>query len=149
MPPPTPRTMDDVVSESVARRRFQMNLMLLLGAAAVLLSGLGIYAVVSQSVSQRTSEFGIRMALGADTSRIRRLVLRDGMQPVVLGLIAGITLSLVGGRLLQNLLFGVSPTDSVPIASAVLFLLGVAVIAHLAPAWRASRLDPNAALRSD
>ncbi|HKE86040.1 MAG TPA: ABC transporter permease [Vicinamibacterales bacterium] len=149
LPVPAPRTMDDIVAESVAQRRFQMNLMLLLGAAAVLLAGLGIYAVVSQSVSQRTSEFGIRMALGADASRIGRLVLRQGLLPVVFGLIAGIGVSLAGGRLLKDLLFGVSATDAVPLVLAAMFLFSVAVTASLAPAWRASRLDPNTALRAE
>jgi putative ABC transport system permease protein len=144
---PTPRTMEEIVSESVAQRRFQMNLVLLLGAAAVLLAGLGIYAVVSQGVSQRIGEFGIRMALGADGPRIRRMVLRDGMRPVALGLIAGASLSLAASRLLQSLLFGVSPMDARSYLAALVFLSGVAVAASLAPAWRASRLDPNVALR--
>jgi predicted permease len=146
---PTPRTMDDIVSESVAQRRFQMNLVLLLGAAAVLLAGLGIYAVVSQGVASRIGEFGIRMALGADATRIRRLVLRDGMRPVALGLLAGASLSLAASRLLQSLLFGVSPTDGRSYVVALVFLSGVALAASLTPAWRASRLDPNAALRTE
>jgi len=146
---PTPRTMDEIVSESVAQRRFQMNLVLLLGAAAVLLASLGIYAVVSQAVTQRTGEIGIRMALGADAMRIRRLVLRQGMRPVASGLIAGLGLSLAGGGLLKNLLFGVSPTDSLPFVAASVFLIGVAIAASMAPAWRASRLDPGAALRTE
>jgi len=147
MPMPTPRTMDDIVSESVAQRRFQMNLVLLLGVAAVLLAGLGLYAVVSQSVAQRTSEFGIRMALGANASAIGRLVLRQGLLPVGLGLTVGIGVSLAGSRLLRNLLFGLSPTDSLPFVAASLFLLAVATLSSLAPAVRASRLDPGAALR--
>jgi putative ABC transport system permease protein len=146
---PTPRMMEDIVSESVAQRRFQMNLVLLLGAAAVLLAGLGIYAVVSQAVSQRIGEFGIRMALGADSARIRRLVVRDGMRPVALGLVAGASLSLAATRLLQSLLFGVSPSDGRSYVVALVFLSGVALAASLAPAWRASRLDPNAALRTE
>jgi putative ABC transport system permease protein len=146
---PTPRTMDEIVSESVAQRRFQMNLVLLLGAAAVLLSGLGIHAVLSQGVSQRIGEFGIRMALGADGARIRRLVVRDGMRPVALGLIAGASLSMAASRLLQSLLFGVSPTDGGSYLVALVFLSGVALAASLVPAWRASRLDPNTALRME
>ena len=138
-----------IVSESVAQRRFQMNLVLLLGAAAVLLAGLGIYAVVSHGVSQRTGEFGIRMALGADGARIRRLVVRDGMRPVALGLIAGASLSLAASRLLQSLLFGVSPSDGRSYIIALVFLSSVALAASLVPAWRASRLDPNAALRTE
>jgi putative ABC transport system permease protein len=146
---PTPRMMEDIVSESVAQRRFQMNLVLLLGAAAMLLAGLGIYAVVSQAVSQRIGEFGIRMALGADSARIRRLVVRDGMRPVALGLVAGASLSLAATRLLQSLLFGVLPSDGRSYVVALVFLSGVALAASLAPAWRASRLDPNAALRTE
>ena len=146
---PTPRTMDDIVSESVAMRRFQMNLVLLLGAAAVLLAGLGIYAVVSHGVSQRIGEFGIRMALGADGARIRRLVVRDGMRPVALGLAGGAALSLAASRLLNSLLFGVSSTDGRSYVVAIVFLSTVALAASLAPAWRASRLDPNAALRTE
>jgi len=146
---PTPRTMEAIVSESVAQRRFQMNLVLLLGAAAVLLAGLGIYAVVSHGVAQRTGEFGIRMALGADGARIRRLVVRDGMRPVALGLIAGASLSLAASRLLQSLLFGVSPSDRRSYVLALVFLSSVALAASLLPAWRASRLDPNAALRME
>jgi len=126
-----------------------MNLVLLLGAAAVLLAGLGIYAVVSHGVSQRTGEFGIRMALGADGARIRRLVVRDGMRPVALGLIAGASLSLAASRLLQSLLFGVSPSDGRSYIIALVFLSSVALAASLVPAWRASRLDPNAALRTE
>jgi putative ABC transport system permease protein len=146
---PIPRTMDDILSESVALRRFQMNLVLLLGAAAVLLAGLGIYAVVSQAVSQRVGEFGIRMALGADGARIRRLVMRDGMRPVAIGLGGGAALALAASRLLNSLLFGVSPTDGRSYVVAIVFLSIVALAASLAPAWRAARLDPNTALRTE
>lgn len=147
LPAPTPRTMDDIVAASVVQRRFQMNLMLLLAAAAAFLAALGIYGVVSQVVTQRTSEFGIRMALGANGGNIRRLVLRQGLLPVVIGLAAGIIASLGAGRLLQSLLFRVSPSDIAPFAVASLFLLSIALLSSFIPAWRASRIDPIRALR--
>ena len=146
---PAARTMDEIVADSVATRRFQMMLVLLLAAAAVFLAGLGIYGVVSQAVAQRTAEFGIRMALGADSGRIRHLVLRQGLLPVGAGLAAGLVASVVAARLLRSLLFGVSPTDVTPFAATSFFLVGVALIASLIPAWRASHIDPMAALRHE
>jgi ABC-type antimicrobial peptide transport system permease subunit len=144
---PAIRTMDDIVDTSVAGRRFQMTLVMLLALAALVLAGLGIYGVVSQAVSQRTSEFGIRMALGANATSIRRLVVRQGLMPVLAGLAVGIVGAMGVSRFLQSLLFGVTPTDPIPLAAAALFLLSVATLASLVPAWRASRLDPMRALR--
>jgi predicted permease len=144
---PTPRTMEDIVAESVAQRRFQMNLMLVLAGAAVFLAALGIYGVVSQAVAQRTAEYGIRMALGAERRRVLQLVLRQAMGPVILGLLIGSTVSLGAARLLRTLLFGVTPTDAMPFAAAILFLMNVALLAAFMPAWRATRVDPVAALR--
>jgi ABC-type antimicrobial peptide transport system permease subunit len=141
--------MEDVVADSVAQRRFQMTLVLLLAAAAVFLAGLGIYGVVSQAVMQRTSEFGIRMALGADPRNIRRQVIRQGLVPVVVGLGGGFIASLGVGWLLRSLLFGLSPTDARSFAGASLFLLSVALLASFIPAWRASRIDPMIALRHE
>jgi putative ABC transport system permease protein len=146
---PTPRTMEDIVAASVAQRRFQMNLMLLLAAAAVFLAGLGIYAVVSQSVAQRTGEFGIRVALGATSGNILHLVLRYALRPVLVGLGAGIVTSLGLGQFLRSLLFGVSPTDPMPFVAAGMFLVSVALLASFTPAWRAARVDPMVALRHE
>jgi ABC-type antimicrobial peptide transport system permease subunit len=139
--------MMDIVAQSVAQRRFQMNLLLVLAGAAVFLAALGIYGVVSQAVAQRTAEFGIRMALGAERRRVLQLVLRQAMGPVILGLLIGITVSLGAARLLRTLLFGVTPTDAMPFAAAILFLMNVALLAAFMPAWRATRVDPVAALR--
>ncbi len=144
---PTPRTMEDIVAASVAQRRFQMNLMLILAGAAMFLAALGIYGVVSQAATQRTGEFGIRMALGADRRSVLQLVLRRAMGPVILGLFVGIAASLGVGRLLRTLLFGVTPTDAMPFAAATLFLVTVALLASFIPAWRAARVDPVVALR--
>lgn len=144
---PVPQTMDEVVDASVAERRFQMNLMLILGAAAVFLAGLGIYAVVAQGVVQRTAEFGIRMALGANTGAILKLVLRRAMVPVAIGLGAGVLGSLAASRLLEGLLFGVSPTAALPFVAATAFLLTIALVASVIPARRAARVNPIDALR--
>lgn len=149
LPVPTPRTMEDIVAASVAQRRFQMNLMLLLAAAAAFLAGLGIYAVVSQSVAQRTGEFGIRMALGAAPGNILGLVLRHALRPVLVGLGAGIVMSLGLDQFLRSLLFRVSPTDLVPFVSTGGFLVAIALLASLLPAWRAARVDPMMALRHE
>jgi putative ABC transport system permease protein len=124
-----------------------MTLMLLLAAAAVFLAGLGIYAVVAQTVIQRTAELGLRMALGADSRQILGLVLRRAMMPVGLGLAAGIGAALGAGRILRTLLFGVSPTDVMPVATASVFLLSVALVASFVPARRATRLNPLDTLR--
>jgi ABC-type antimicrobial peptide transport system permease subunit len=146
---PTPRTMDSIVRESVAQPRFQMNVMLLLALAALFLAGLGIYGVVSQGVLQRRGEFGLRLALGSRPAGIHALVLRRAMVPVLLGLAAGIAASLGIGRLLRSLLFGVSPNDLLPLGAAAVFLTGVALLAALIPAWRATRISPLEALRAE
>jgi putative ABC transport system permease protein len=145
----TMRTMEGIVTESVATRRFQMNVVLWLGIAAAFLAGLGIYGVVSQAVAQRTSEFGIRMALGAEMRNIRDLVLLQGLVPVAGGVAVGVVAAVAVGRVLRTLLFGVSPTSVLPFVAAALFLVAVAVVASLIPAWRAARLDPIRALRCE
>ncbi|MGH9640377.1 MAG: ABC transporter permease, partial [Bryobacteraceae bacterium] len=111
MPIPQIRTMHELVSDSLAQRKFQLELILLFAAAAMLLAGLGIYGVISYSVAQRTTEVGIRMALGAQASNIRGLILRQGLAPVLIGLAAGIAASFGVDRLLTSLLFGISSAD--------------------------------------
>jgi predicted permease len=144
---PAPLTMDEIVEASVAERRFQMNLVLILGLAAVFLSALGIYAVVAQTVVQRTAEFGVRMALGAGPSKILGLVVRRTMAPVGVGLAAGLAASVGAAQLLRSLLFEARPTDALPFAGATLFLLTVALVASIIPARRAMRVNPLEALR--
>jgi putative ABC transport system permease protein len=124
-----------------------MDLVLLFGMSALLLASLGIYGVVSYSVRHRTSEIGIRMALGALRSNICGMVLRQGLTPVIAGLSAGIIASFMAGRLIKSLLFGVSAADAMAIAGVVLLLMLVAACAILVPALRAARVDPAAALR--
>lgn len=149
LPVPRFQTMQQIVDESVAQRRFQMNLVLLFGLAALALASLGIYGVVSYAVVMRTNEIGIRMALGARTAEILRMVLSQALAPVAAGLICGLVVSLAAGRLLSGLLYGVRTTDATTIAGVVVTLLAVALIAGLIPARRATRVDPMTALRCD
>ncbi|MGI8961090.1 MAG: ABC transporter permease [Bryobacteraceae bacterium] len=146
VPVPAFRTMGDVVSESVAQRRFQMNLILIFAFSAMLLVSLGIYGVVSYSVAQRTSEMGIRMALGAQSGNIRGMVLRQGLLPVTIGLGAGLVASFALSRALTSLLFGISTTDPTTILAVTALLVAVGAAATYVPAHRATRVDPITAL---
>lgn len=116
---------------------------------ALLLAAIGLYAVIAHSVSQRTNEIGLRMAIGAAAHDIRRLIFREGMRPVALGLIAGLTMSLAVNRVLQSQLVGVSPYDPVTLAAAAVVLILVALLACQIPSRRALRVDPAVALRHD
>ena len=147
LPLQTFQTMDDIVTESVAQRRFQMNLVLLFAVAALLLASLGIHGVVSYSVTQRTNEMGIRMALGATQGDIRGMVLGQGLAPVAIGLAIGALASLGLDRVLGSLIFGVSAHDPLTFASVALVLALVAALASYLPARRATRVDPLTALR--
>ncbi len=147
LPVPAFRTMDEIVAESVAQRRFQMTLVLLFGLTALLLASLGIYGVVSYSVAQRTNEMGIRMALGAPRAGIRSLVLRQSLPPVMLGLGVGVVASLALGRVLSSLLFGVGTGDPLTIFTVIALLSAVAIVAAYIPAHRATQVDPITALR--
>ena len=142
-------TLEDVVRRSVAGRRFPMLLLLAFASLALLLSSVGIYGVTAYAVSQRTREIGIRLALGADGRRIRRLVLREGLRLALGGLAAGLAAALALTRLLAGLLFEVRPADPPTYLGTALLLLGVALAACWIPARRASRLDPSNALRSE
>jgi putative ABC transport system permease protein len=147
VPVPEMQTMQQVMAESVAQRRFQMTLVILFAAAALVLAGLGIYGVVSYSVTRRRTEMGIRMALGARAAGLQRLVLWHALRPVLAGLAAGIAGALAAGRVLSALLFQVSPRDPLTIAAVAGVLLIVAAAAALLPARRLTRVDPMSALR--
>ncbi len=147
LPLPRVKTMREIVSASVAQRRFQLNLVMLFAAIGLVLASLGIYGVVSYAVQQRRGEMGIRMALGATASNLRFQVLRQGLGPVLMGLAAGIAGTLAIGRLLSGLLFGVSFADPLTIASVAAILFLVAAAACYVPALRVTRADPLAALR--
>jgi len=116
-------------------------------ALALALAGVGLYGVIGYAVSRRTHEIGIRMALGAETRRVLALVVTRGMVLVVLGIGAGTLLSLLAGRVLASVLYGIGPTDAIAFGAAVATLLLVALLANLVPARRAARVDPMVALR--
>jgi putative ABC transport system permease protein len=141
------RTMQSIVATSVAPRRFQTTLVLIFAIAAALLAGLGIYGVVSYSTSQRTNEIGVRMALGAQRTNIASLIVRQALLPVAAGLLAGVVLALVSGRVLSSFLFGVNPLDLLTILGVVCFLGMVASVAVYFPMRRAMYISPMNALR--
>jgi predicted permease len=147
LPLSTFRTMEEVVEGSVAQRRFQTNLVLAFGVAAMLLASLGVYAVMSFAVTQRTTEIGIRLALGAERGAVLRMVLRQALRPVAVGVAAAVPLALGAGSWIRSLLFGVSPQDPATIAVVCLALITVAMLAAYLPARRAANLDPLTALR--
>ena len=142
-------TMREILSESISSRRFQTLLAGTFAGAALLLACLGIYGVISYSVARRTSEIGIRIALGAQVSQVSMLVFRQGIQPVFGGLVAGVAAALGAGQLISSFLFGTEPRDPAAIAAVVVMILLVAAAACWAPARRASRIDPMAALRNE
>jgi predicted permease len=141
------RTMEEVVEGSVAQRRFQTNLVLAFGLAAMLLASLGVYGVMSFAVTQRTTEIGIRLALGAERGPVLRMVLRQALRPVAAGVAAAVPLALGAASWLRSLLFGVSPQDPTTITVACLALIMAAMLAAYLPARRAANLDPLKALR--
>jgi predicted permease len=142
-------TMREIFSESVSSRRFQTILAGAFAAAALLLACFGIYGVISYTVTRRTNEIGIRIALGAQASQVSMLVLRQGIRPVIAGLIAGVAAALAAGELIRSFLFGASAHDPAAISAVVAILLVVAIAACWTPARRASRIDPMVALRTD
>jgi putative ABC transport system permease protein len=142
-------TMQEVVSESVRSRKFQTELAAVFAGASLLLACLGIYGVISYSVTRRTNEIGIRMALGARASQVITLVLREGIRPVLGGLVVGVLAVLAIGRLIGSFLFGTQARDPVAIMAVAAILLLVAAAACWAPARRASQIDPMTALRDE
>jgi putative ABC transport system permease protein len=140
------RTMDDVVMNSLGTRRVSMQLFAVFAAAALLLAAVGIYGVLAYSVTQRTQEIGIRMALGAQKSDVLSLVIRQGMLLTVIGVAVGLVGAFALTRLIASLLFGVAATDPLTFVAIPLLLLFVALVACYLPARRAARLDPKVAL---
>ncbi|HEV7902607.1 MAG TPA: ABC transporter permease [Pyrinomonadaceae bacterium] len=141
------RTMEEIVSESVARQRFSMLLLGIFAALALVLAAVGIYGVMSYSVAQRTREFGIRMALGAQRGDVLKLAVGQGLKLVLVGIAIGLGAAFILTRVMSSLLFGVSATDPLTFITISLVLVGVAVLASFIPALRATKIDPMVALR--
>lgn len=141
------RTMDQGIAQTNAQPRFQALLLGIFGALGLLLAVVGIYGVISYSVTQRTHEIGIRMALGAAPTQVMRLILAHGLKLALLGVAIGIAAALALTRLMSSLLFGISATDPLTFAAVTVLLLAVAIAACYIPARRAMRVDPMVALR--
>jgi ABC-type antimicrobial peptide transport system permease subunit len=141
------RPMTEIVVQSTARQDFNMLLLTIFGATALILAAIGIYGLMAYSVQLRTQEMGIRMALGADRSRIRHLVVWQGMRLAIVGVVIGIAAAFGLTRFLASFLYGVKSWDPLVFVTVPLILTAVALVAVWFPATRASRLDPQQALR--
>jgi putative ABC transport system permease protein len=143
------KTMEQRVASSISQSKLNTVLIGLFAGVALALASIGIYGVISYAVAQRTREIGIRMALGATTTDVLGLVVRQGMTPALLGVLVGVAAALGATRLMGSLLYGVSATDPIVFAAVCAVLTVVALAACLVPARRASLVDPNVALRND
>jgi putative ABC transport system permease protein len=141
------RTMDEILSESIARQRFSMLLLAIFAGVALILAAVGIYGVMSYSVAQRTHEIGIRMALGAQSGAVLKLAVGYGLKLVIAGVVIGLIAAFALTRVMSTLLFGVTATDPTTFTLISLLLVGVAAIASYIPARRATKVDPIIALR--
>lgn len=144
-----PQSMDTVVAQALGEARLMMLLLSVFAGVALLLAAVGIYGAVAYTVEQRTGEIGVRMALGAQTADVLRLVVTQGMKPVLVGLISGLAAALALGRLLTSQLYQVSPHNPVLLIATALLLGLIALLACLLPARRATLVDPIQALRTE
>ena len=133
----------------MATRRFTLALLAIFAATALVLAIVGLYGALSYVVSQRQREIGVRVALGAGTQDIRRLVVSQGMTPATIGLATGLLVAIAAGRAIQSMLFGVTTTDAATFAAVPLLIGGSALAACLLPAGRAARIDPAVTLRAE
>jgi ABC-type antimicrobial peptide transport system permease subunit len=142
------RTLQDYLDAAAAPRAFTMVLILIAAGTALLLGLVGIYGVMSYIVSQRTSEIGVRIALGAEPANVTRMIVRQGGLVALGGVAIGLGAALAGSRLVASLLYDVSPRDPAVFAATTFILLAIALVACWLPARRAARVDPLAALRA-
>jgi putative ABC transport system permease protein len=143
------RTLEELMDNAIARTRLMLVLLVTFGLVALVIAAVGIYGVMAYSVSQRTMEFGIRMALGASRRDVLREVMRRGMRTVAVGVLLGVGAALLLGKVVGALLYNTSPRDPFTLVAIVLLLLAVALIACLLPARRATKVDPMVALRAE
>jgi len=142
-------TMDQLISTSISRRRFSMLLLGIFGGLALLLAAIGIYGVISYSVTQRTHEMGLRIALGAKPGDLAALIVRQGMRLALVGVAVGTVASLGLTTLMSSLLYGVRPNDPITLVGGALLLACAALLGCYIPARRAARVDPIVALRQE
>jgi len=148
-PASSARTMNQFLAAALAARRFNMLLLSVFAGAALLLAAAGVYAVISSSIAERTREIGIRLALGARAVDVLKLVVREGMKLVGIGVVIGLAGAVALTRMMTSLLYGVSATDPVTLIGVAALLVGVALVAALVPARRATKVDPMSALRCE
>jgi predicted permease len=142
-------TMNQLLGKSTQDQSFNTTLLVAFGSLSLVLAAVGLFGVMSYIGAQRTTEIGIRIALGAQREQVMRKMLLDGMRPAVFGLVVGLAASLEAGRLMRDLLYEIKPLDPEVFAAVAATLLAVAAFACIVPAWRASRLDPVQALRAE
>lgn len=142
-------TLEDVAWEATARHRFRAVLVVMFAGLALLLAMIGLFGILAYSVQQRVRDFGIRRALGATTRNVLSLVVRSAARVIVTGIVIGLALSAVLGRLFVTVLFGVQPLDLVTFVSVTIVLVLTAIVSIAGPAWRATRIDPAVALREE
>jgi ABC-type antimicrobial peptide transport system permease subunit len=143
------RTLGEVVAGDTSRRRFQTLLVALFASVGLAMVLGGVHGLLSWQVAQRTREFGIRMALGADAGRLVRAVMKRGLVLAGLGSIVGCVLAIGGSRVVESLLFGVSARNPVSLIAVAVLMASVGVVGAAVPAWRASRVDPAITLRAE
>jgi predicted permease len=142
-------TIPQIIGESTINQSFSASLVLAFAVLSLLLAGVGLYGVLSYVVTQRVTEIGIRIALGAQRGQVLGMVLKDGLRPVGMGLLIGICGGMAVGYVIRSLLYGTRPADPLVLTGIVFTMLAVAIVACAAPAWRASSVDPMQALRTE
>jgi putative ABC transport system permease protein len=142
-------TLEDVARQATARHRFRATMVMVFAGLALLLAMVGVFGILAYSVQLRVRDFGVRRALGATASDVISLVVGSAVRVIAGGAVVGLALSAVLGRLLASMLFGVEPFDPATFASVTMVLAVTAAVAIAGPAWRATRIDPVVALRSE
>jgi putative ABC transport system permease protein len=143
------KTLERRIDDSLSRERLVADISAVFGVAALLLAGIGLYGVLAYSVTRRTREIGVRMALGSSAASVVSMIAREGLVLTAAGAIAGLVFATLAGRLLAGYVFGVTPTDPALLVTSATAMLGIAMLAVAVPAYRASRVDPLVALRSE
>ena len=142
-------TMNQLLGQSTLNQSFNTALLMAFATLSLVLAAVGLFDVMSYVAAQRTTEIGIRVALGAKREQVMRTMLFDGMRPALFGLVVGLAASLEAGQLMRDLLYGIKPLDPAVYAVVATTLVAVAAFACIIPSWRASRLDPMRALRAE